>query len=242
MASLRGGSHVVEGFVCRIDVDEPVSVVDEDDPASHLLPIQWPQPQNEEIFLAMEEAEFEEKKRRESLRRKKLRVIEEEDGDGNSNTGSCTDHIPEDKHHPLAGKDGDSREEHVQVSNMKKPLFFYVNLAKREICLVDLVLIPERSLAFICPPKCLFVFQIEQFEKVSESILCDMHCVRCRAITMVVTISEILKNTGLTTEKKVLTSTVGMNDEAKGNMIEIVLGKSDKFDSLVPPVTNGKTP
>ncbi|XP_013626072.1 PREDICTED: nucleolin-like [Brassica oleracea var. oleracea] len=30
-------------------------------PASHLLPIQWPQPQNEEILLAMEEAEFEEK-------------------------------------------------------------------------------------------------------------------------------------------------------------------------------------
>lgn len=24
--------------------------------------------------------------------------------------------------------------------------------------------------------------------------------------------------------------------------IEITLGKSDKFDSLVPPVTNGKTP
>ncbi|KAJ0236412.1 hypothetical protein HA466_0257190 [Hirschfeldia incana] len=30
-------------------------------PASHLLPIQWPQPQNEEMILAMEEAEFEEK-------------------------------------------------------------------------------------------------------------------------------------------------------------------------------------
>ncbi|KAF2564648.1 hypothetical protein F2Q70_00016649 [Brassica cretica] len=59
---------------------------------------------------------------------------------------------------------------------------------------------------------------------------------------MVVTISENLKNTGLTTDKKVLTSTVGMKDEAKGKMIEIVLGKSDKFDSLVPPVTNGKTP
>lgn len=48
-------------------------------------------------------------------------------------------------------------------------------------------------------------------------------------------------------DKKVLTSTVGMKDEAKGKMvqkakIEIVLGKSDKFDSLVPPVTNGKTP
>ncbi|KAL0669539.1 hypothetical protein Bca4012_032243 [Brassica carinata] len=242
MASLRGGSHVVEGFVCRIDVDEPVSVVDEDDPASHLLPIQWPQPQNEEIFLAMEEAEFEEKKRRESLRRKKLRVIEEEDGDGNSNTGSCTDHIPEDKHHPLAGKDGDSREEHVQVSNMKKPLFFCVNLAKREICLVDLVLIPERSLAFICPPKCLFVFQIEQFEKVSESILCDMHCVRCRGTFSNTKSFQSNSSLFFFYCSEVLTSTVGMNDEAKGNMIEIVLGKSDKFDSLVPPVTNGKTP
>ncbi|CAF1939717.1 unnamed protein product [Brassica napus] len=62
------------------------------------------------------------------------------------------------------------------------------------------------------------------------------------AITTVVTISEILKNNGLATEKKVLTSTVGMKDETKGRMIEIVLGKSDKFDSLVPPVTNGKTP
>ena len=44
-----------------------------------------------------------------------------------------------------------------------------------------------------------------------------------------------------------MTSTVGMKDETKGRMvqkakIEIVLGKSDKFDSLVPPVTNGKTP
>jgi hypothetical protein len=69
----------------------------------------------------------------------------------------------------------------------------------------------------------------------------------CIAITTVVTISEILKNNGLATEKKVLTSTVGMKDETKGKMvqkakIEIVLGKSDKFDSLVPPVTNGKTP
>ncbi|CAF1716631.1 hypothetical protein HID58_084773 [Brassica napus] len=30
-------------------------------PASHLLPIQWPQPQSDEILLAMEEAELEEK-------------------------------------------------------------------------------------------------------------------------------------------------------------------------------------
>ncbi|EPS58652.1 hypothetical protein M569_16163 [Genlisea aurea] len=30
-------------------------------PTSYLLPIQWPQPQSEEILLAMEEAEYEEK-------------------------------------------------------------------------------------------------------------------------------------------------------------------------------------
>ncbi|KAH0856003.1 hypothetical protein HID58_084264 [Brassica napus] len=72
------------------------------------------------------------------------------------------------------------------------------NMIQREIGLVDLVLIPERSLAFICPPN---------------------------------------NNDG-----EVLTSTVGMKDEAKGKMIEIVLGKSDKFDSLVPPeVANAET-
>ncbi|WZY74321.1 uncharacterized protein At2g34160-like isoform X2 [Brassica rapa] len=101
----------------------------------------------------------------------------------------------------------------IQVSNTKKPLFFYVNLAKR---------------------------YIQQHNEVELSAL-------GMAITTVVTISEILKNNGLATEKKVLTSTVGMKDETKGKMvqkakIEIVLGKSAKFDSLVPPVTNGKTP
>ncbi|CAG7882036.1 unnamed protein product, partial [Brassica rapa] len=101
----------------------------------------------------------------------------------------------------------------IQVSNTKKPLFFYVNLAKR---------------------------YMQQHNEVELSAL-------GMAITTVVTISEILKNNGLAIEKKVLTSTVGMKDETKGRMVQkakasIVLGKSDKFDSLVPPVTNGKTP
>ncbi|CAN6911659.1 hypothetical protein HID58_077115 [Brassica napus] len=91
----------------------------------------------------------------------------------------------------------------IQVSNTKKPLFFYVNLAKR---------------------------YIQQYNEVELSAL-------GMAITTVVTISEILKNNGLATEKKVLTSTVGMKDENKGRVIEIVLGKSDKFDSLMTPVT-----
>ncbi|KAH0889404.1 hypothetical protein HID58_051833 [Brassica napus] len=215
-----------------------------------LLPIQWPQPHNEEICLAMEEAEFEEK-----LSKKEMAMEI-------ATPAPAPITSPKINITLSPAKTETHKKNMIQVSNTKKPLFFDVNLAKREIGLVDLVLIPERSLAFICPPKCLFVFQIEQFEKVSESI-----CVICIAfdaehglvslffvyftfncfnlhttIMMVVTISENLKNTGLTTDKKVLTSTVGMKDEAKGKMIEIVLGKSDKFDSLVPPVTNGKTP
>ncbi|KAL1340026.1 uncharacterized protein At2g34160-like [Arachis duranensis] len=92
----------------------------------------------------------------------------------------------------------------IQVSNTKKPLFFYVNLAKR---------------------------YIQQHDEVELSAL-------GMAITTVVTIAEILKNNGLATEKKVLTSTVGMKDENKGRLvqkakIEIVLGKSEKFDNLM---------
>ncbi|XP_038877259.1 uncharacterized protein At2g34160-like [Benincasa hispida] len=96
----------------------------------------------------------------------------------------------------------------IQVSNTKKPLFFYVNLAKR---------------------------YIQQHNEVELSAL-------GMAITTVVTIAEILKNNGLATEKKVLTSTVGMKDENKGRLvqkakIEIVLGKSEKFDSLMTAAT-----
>ncbi|KAJ8759439.1 hypothetical protein K2173_006971 [Erythroxylum novogranatense] len=92
----------------------------------------------------------------------------------------------------------------IQVSNTKKPLFFYVNLAKR---------------------------YIQQHNEVELSAL-------GMAITTVVTIAEILKNNGLAIEKKVLTSTVGMKDENKGKFvqkakIEIVLGKSEKFDNLM---------
>ncbi|QCE07439.1 uncharacterized protein At2g34160-like [Vigna unguiculata] len=92
----------------------------------------------------------------------------------------------------------------IQVSNTKKPLFFYVNLAKR---------------------------YIQQHNEVELSAL-------GMAIATVVTIAEILKNNGLATEKKVLTSTVGMKDENKGRLvqkakIEIVLGKSERFDNLM---------
>ncbi|KAI4379002.1 hypothetical protein MLD38_016412 [Melastoma candidum] len=99
----------------------------------------------------------------------------------------------------------------IQVSNTKKPLFFYVNLAKR---------------------------YMQQHQEVELSAL-------GMAIATVVTIAEILKNNGLATEKKILTSSVGMKDENKGRTIqkakiEIVLEKSEKFDSLM--VTPARSP
>merc|ERR1712178_242250 len=74
----------------------------------------------------------------------------------------------------------------IQVSNTKKPLFFYVNLAKR---------------------------YLQQNTEIELSAL-------GMAITTVVTIAEILKNSGLAIEKKVLTSTVGMKDGNKGRQIQ----------------------
>ncbi|XP_022863823.1 uncharacterized protein At2g34160-like [Olea europaea var. sylvestris] len=58
------------------------------------------------------------------------------------------------------------------------------------------------------------------------------------AITTVVTIAEILKNSGFANAKKILTSTVRMKDEAKGRLvqkarIEIVLEKGEKFETLM---------
>lgn len=60
----------------------------------------------------------------------------------------------------------------------------------------------------------------------------------CAAIATVVTIAEILKNNGFAAEKKITTSTVGIKDESRGRpvqkaKIEILLGKSEKFDELM---------
>nr|AGT16645.1 hypothetical protein SHCRBa_170_C07_R_130 [Saccharum hybrid cultivar R570] len=92
----------------------------------------------------------------------------------------------------------------IQVSNTKKPLFFYVNLAKR---------------------------YMQQHGDVELSAL-------GMAIATVVTVAEILKNNGFAVEKKIRTSTVEINDESRGRpfqkaKIEIILGKSDKFDELM---------
>ncbi|GLT26157.1 hypothetical protein SLA2020_012420 [Shorea laevis] len=92
----------------------------------------------------------------------------------------------------------------IQVSNTKKPLFFYVNLAKR---------------------------YMQQHNEVELSAL-------GMAIATVVTIAEILKNNGFAVEKKIMTSTVDMKEDSRGRpvqkaKIEILLGKTEKFDELM---------
>ncbi|KAF0935293.1 hypothetical protein E2562_032008 [Oryza meyeriana var. granulata] len=103
---------------------------------------------------------------------------------------------------------GGSAEAHkknrIQVSNTKKPLFFYVNLAKR---------------------------YMQQHNEVELSAL-------GMAIATVVTVAEILKNNGLAVEKKIMTSTVDVKDDSRSRpiqkaKIEILLGKTNKFDELM---------
>ncbi|CAL1388141.1 unnamed protein product [Linum trigynum] len=95
----------------------------------------------------------------------------------------------------------------IQVSNTKKPLFFYVNLAKR---------------------------YMQQFNQVELSAL-------GMAIATVVTVAEILKNNGFAVEKRITTSTIDMREDAAARpipkpKIEIMLGKSEKFDELIAAV------
>ncbi|URE14431.1 Alba [Musa troglodytarum] len=99
----------------------------------------------------------------------------------------------------------------IQVSNTKKPLFFYVNLAKR---------------------------YMQQYNEVELSALGMGTHYFLSAIATVVTIAEILKNNGLAIEKKITTSTVDVKDESRGRpmqkaKIEILLGKTENFDELM---------
>ncbi|CAL9773152.1 unnamed protein product [Musa acuminata subsp. burmannicoides] len=100
------------------------------------------------------------------------------------------------------------KENRILVSNTKKPLFFYVNLAKR---------------------------YMQQYDEAELSAL-------GMAIGTVVTIAEILKNNGFAVEKKIMTSMVDVEDDARGRplqkaRIEILLGKTENFDELMAAAT-----
>ncbi|CAN6356096.1 unnamed protein product [Urochloa humidicola] len=122
---------------------------------------------------------------------------------------------PEEKEVAVVGEEAEAETEEgeagasakknrIQVSTNKKPLYFYVNLAKR---------------------------YMQNYDEVELSAL-------GMAIGTVVTVAEILKNNGLATEKKILTSTIGTKDESKGRLvrkakIEILLCKSENFNSIM---------
>ncbi|CAK8574649.1 unnamed protein product [Lathyrus sativus] len=92
----------------------------------------------------------------------------------------------------------------IHVSNSKKPIFFFVNLAKR---------------------------YMQQYNEVELSALGS-------AIASVVSVAEILKQSGLAVEKKIKTSTVILKDNSRARplqkaRIEILLEKTANFDELM---------
>nr|GME03139.1 uncharacterized protein At2g34160-like [Ipomoea batatas]GME12544.1 uncharacterized protein At2g34160-like [Ipomoea batatas] len=145
----------------------------------------------------------------------------------------------------------------IQVSSTKKPLFFYVNLAKRymqqysEVELSALgmgmaSLAPlSLSLVFLAfMPNCQWSFYFLNTLSVSGFYVHIVYCNE-QAIATVVSVAEILKNNGLAVEKKIMTSTVDVKDDSRGRpiskaKIEIVLGKSEKFDEIMAAAASEK--
>ncbi|ONM29615.1 Alba DNA/RNA-binding protein [Zea mays] len=145
----------------------------------------------------------------------------------------------------------------IQVSNTKKPLFFYVNLAKVRLTFspyaphLSVILLPTRRFQILADlvtsvraevyataRRCRAIRSWDGCVPPSPFFLTLFLHIFITAIATVVTVAEILKNNGFAVEKKIRTSTVEINDESRGRpfqkaKIEIILGKSDKFDELM---------
>uniref|UniRef100_A0A0E0GID4 DNA/RNA-binding protein Alba-like domain-containing protein n=2 Tax=Oryza TaxID=4527 RepID=A0A0E0GID4_ORYNI len=132
-------------------------------------------------------------------------VAEEEEGPEEKEVAMVGEEMAEAEHDEEEAEAGASaKKNRIQVSTNKKPLYFYVNLAKS---------------------------YMQNYDEVELSAL-------GMAIGTVVTVAEILKNNGLATEKKILTSTIGTKDESKGRLvrkakIEILLCKSENFNTIM---------
>lgn len=101
----------------------------------------------------------------------------------------------------------------IQVSNTKKPVFFYVNLAKRFL---------------------------QEHGEVQLSAL-------GLAISSMVTVAEILKNSRLAVEQKITTGLDAFNDDGRERAVqkpkmEIVLRKSEEFDQVMAQQTRVTQP
>ncbi|KAF9615122.1 hypothetical protein IFM89_022052 [Coptis chinensis] len=132
----------------------------------------------------------------------------------------------------------------IQVSNTKKPLFFYVNLAKRYMQQhgdVELSALGMGDWVFpggfpLSSMPLVLLYPVDPQNWFRHREACTPE--KSEAIATVVTIAEILKNNGLAVEKKITTSTVDMKDDSRQRpiqkaKIEIVLGKTENFDELM---------
>ncbi|KAM7472674.1 hypothetical protein LguiA_010857 [Lonicera macranthoides] len=123
----------------------------------------------------------------------------------------------------------------IQVSNTKKPLFFYVNLAKRYIQQHNEVELSALGMAITT------VVTIAEILKNNGLAIEKSHlCMQKERIGIYALLYMLMHGYVDEIGTEVLTSTVGMKDETRGRIvqkarIEIVLGKTEKFDSLVAP-------
>nr|GMC96504.1 uncharacterized protein At2g34160-like [Ipomoea batatas] len=142
----------------------------------------------------------------------------------------------------------------IQVSSTKKPLFFYVNLAKRymqqysevELSALGMGMASLASLLSFSGFYAKLPMEFYFLNSLSVSgFYVHIVILMSRTIATVVSVAEILKNNGLAVEKKIMTSTVDVKDDSRGRpiskaKIEIVLGKSEKFDEIMAAAASEK--
>ncbi|KAG8048710.1 hypothetical protein GUJ93_ZPchr0009g1189 [Zizania palustris] len=172
----------------------PAVAAEEEEPQAQV------QARREEVVVEEEEVKGEVVKAAAAAKEEEEAVEKEVAVVGEEKTAEAEDEVDEETE--AAG--ASAKKNRIQVSTNKKPLYFYVNLAKR---------------------------YMQNYDEVELSAL-------GMAIGTVVTVAEILKNNGLATEKKILTSTIGTKDESKGRLvrkakIEILLCKSENFNSIM---------
>ncbi|KZV53696.1 hypothetical protein F511_38746 [Dorcoceras hygrometricum] len=150
----------------------------------------------------------------------------------------------------------------IQVSNTKKPLFFYVNLTKRYLqqhdevelsalgmgnyirfLLINMmlkqayVMLVRFAMPCFTYPKPLRMLERDVIDIDNNRV--SKWSYYYETISTVVSIAEILKNNGFVVEKKIMTSTVEIKDDGSRGRpvqkakIEIVLGKTANFDELM---------
>nr|GMD95378.1 uncharacterized protein At2g34160-like [Ipomoea batatas] len=161
----------------------------------------------------------------------------------------------------------------IQVSSTKKPLFFYVNLAKRymqqysevELSALGMGMASLASLLSFSGFYAKLPMEFYFLNSLSVSgFYVHIVILMSRTIATVVSVAEILKNNGLAVEKnllfllycanppkkniyvaEIMTSTVDVKDDSRGRpiskaKIEIVLGKSEKFDEIMAAAASEK--